>query len=103
MLATYCASKYAVHGLIQAAAKEWGAHGIRVNAYAPGPTATDMWANIDTTITFERGLEKGEFNVDRAKNVILGRLGVPDDVAKLVSFLASSDSEYITGEHSLYD
>ncbi|KAL8287322.1 hypothetical protein RQP46_003774 [Phenoliferia psychrophenolica] len=97
MLGVYCSSKYAVHGFVQAGAKEWGEFGIRVNAYAPGIiSTTDMWKGIDSSLGAAAGVEAGAMTVGREKDVCLGRLGFPEDVAKLVSFLASEDSEYIT-------
>ncbi|KAL8280143.1 hypothetical protein RQP46_007473 [Phenoliferia psychrophenolica] len=97
MLGVYCSSKYAVHGFVQAGAKEWGRFGIRVNAYAPGiiPT-THLWKGIDASLGAAAGVKPGEVTVGLEKGVCLGRLGSPEDVAKLVSFLASNESEFIT-------
>ncbi|QRV79326.1 short chain dehydrogenase [Ceratobasidium sp. AG-Ba] len=50
----YCASKFAVRGLTQTAAREWGQHGITVNTYAPGPTDTDMWNKVVMGVAPER-------------------------------------------------
>lgn len=59
---------------------------------------TKMWANIDEVFGAEQGLKAGEHMDDRRKEILLGRVSVPDDVAKLVSFLVSDDAEYITGD-----
>ncbi|KZT19760.1 NAD(P)-binding protein [Neolentinus lepideus HHB14362 ss-1] len=88
----YSASKFAVRGLTQAAACELGPYGITVNAYAPGV--------IDTALAQrhvshpETGFSMPQLTAQSA----LGRLGQPDDVANVVSFLASRDSSYMTGQ-----
>lgn len=83
----YSASKGAVAALTKAAAKEMAADNIRVNAVAPGMIDTDMFRKI--------GTEKIEMNL---KNIRLGRLGTPEDVANAIVFLASDLSSYITGQ-----
>ena len=71
------------------AASEWGRFGIRVNAVAPGFIKTPMH-DVDVA--------RGTFDEQALLSAIpLGRLGAPDDLAKLVTFLASSDASYITG------
>lgn len=92
-------------GFTQVAAKEWAyKYGICVNAFAPGIVDTPMWDLIDEKLGKELGLAKGEARKKHADDlVLLGRLSVPSDVAKLVSFLASADSEYITGKCMIVD
>jgi len=90
----YCASKFAVRSLTQTAAHEWGRHGITVNAYAPGPVDTDMW---------NKGVLGGAAGGDIAQTVILDRLATgkissPEEIAGLVSFLASPIARNITGQ-----
>lgn len=83
----YAASKAGVIGMTKSLAKEVGSRGITVNAVAPGFIATDMTDVL------------GEKFKDEAKNGIpLKRLGEPEDVAKVVSFLASEGANYITGQ-----
>ncbi|KAJ7512238.1 short chain oxidoreductase [Mycena galericulata] len=82
----YSASKFAVRGLTQAAAQELGPHKITVNAYAPGMIVTPMTQIIDT--------EK----VKESQSCALGYPGAPADVAAVVSFLASADAHFITGQ-----
>lgn len=82
----YSASKAAVIGLSKSLAREYARFGITVNAVAPGWIDTEGW--------------EGELDGKReeyASKIPLGRLGSPEDVAKGVAFLASDDSEYITG------
>ncbi|KAL1746138.1 hypothetical protein HDZ31DRAFT_62495 [Schizophyllum fasciatum] len=91
-LTSYVASKFAVRGLTQCAALELGPHGITVNAYAPGMIDTDM-------ITKSGIDEAGGHTLDNwAKIVPMGRYGVPTDIANVVSFLASKDASWITGQ-----
>ncbi|KAJ6564645.1 NAD-binding protein [Mycena capillaripes] len=83
----YSASKFAVRGLTQAAAMEFGAHGITVNAYAPGAIDTPM-------IAATRDMVVEQYT----KMSPLNKIGVPADIANLVSFLASKESQFITGQ-----
>ena len=83
----YATSKAAIVGLTKAAAKEFGPHGIHVNAVAPGLIRTDMSENLDTE------------EIDRrTERIALGRMGEPDDVADVVTFLCSGQTRYITGQ-----
>ncbi|PSK40247.1 Diacetyl reductase [Elsinoe australis] len=108
LLSHYSASKWAVRGLTQAYSMEMAEHGITVNAYAPGIVGTAMWDLIDEELGKKRGeklgevIKKGE-TIKKYTNelIALGRVSVPEDVAKLVSFLASKDSDYITGQTML--
>ena len=83
----YSASKGAVAAITKAAAKELAPNGIRVNAVAPGL--------INTTLLSAIGNEKIAENL---KNIRMGRLGEPVDVANVIVFLASDLSGYVTGE-----
>jgi len=103
LLGPYSATKWAVRGLTQAAAMEWAEHGITVNAYGPGIVGTAMWDLIDEKLGAKQGLAKGEALAQNAKSILLGRVSVPDDVARLVSFLSSEDSDYVTGQTMLVD
>jgi 3-oxoacyl-[acyl-carrier protein] reductase len=88
----YAASKAAVITLTQAFSKELGPKGITVNAVAPGVIETDM----TTSIIAERG------DAIRAATP-LGRIGQPEDIAGIVTFLASPDAGWITGRTILAD
>lgn len=83
----YSASKGAVAALTKAASKELAPNGIRVNAVAPGLINTGLLQAI--------GEEKIQSNL---KNIKMGRLGEPSDVANVILFLASDLSAYVTGE-----
>lgn len=105
LLGVYSASKWAVRGLTQALAMEMARHKITVNAYAPGIVGTAMWEEIDERLGGLEGRAKGEsLKVYAERHVALGRPSVPDDVAGLVGgFLASRDSDYVTGQTIVVD
>jgi NAD(P)-dependent dehydrogenase (short-subunit alcohol dehydrogenase family) len=71
---------------------------INVNAVCPGAVATDMFARLAEETEALEGLPSGEFMRCMPARIPLGRAGTPEDVAGLVSFLASSDSDYMTGQ-----
>ncbi|KAF9488919.1 acetoin reductase family protein [Pleurotus eryngii] len=90
-LSAYSASKWAVRGLTQSSALELAPYGIRVNAYAPGFIDTKMVEQVSAG-------HKREHKQYLAENVPLRRMGTPEDVANLVSFLVSDKASYITGQ-----
>jgi NAD(P)-dependent dehydrogenase (short-subunit alcohol dehydrogenase family) len=93
--AGYSASKFAVIGLTQALAREMAAHGIRVNAICPGIVVdTAMRAAIEA----QQQLYALPTTAEREKAIPLGRVSIPDDVARVAAFLASDEAAYMTGE-----
>ncbi len=93
-LAAYCASKAGVLMFTRVAAMELGAHGIRVNAIAPGTTLTGM-----TTMAYTRpSVEEGFL-----RHTPMGRYGQPEDVAQAVLYLASPLSAWVTGHLLVVD
>jgi meso-butanediol dehydrogenase/(S,S)-butanediol dehydrogenase/diacetyl reductase len=103
LMSVYSATKFAVRGLTQAAAKELGTYGITVNAYCPGVVDTDMWVTLDREMAKHTGAEPGAAYAQSVAAIALGRVEVPDDVAGLVSYLASPDGRYMTGQSPLID
>lgn len=85
--ANYTAAKAGVIGLTKTAAKELASRGITVNAVAPGFIETDMTAKLGD-----------EIQKKLIEQIPLGKLGQPQDVARVVRFLASDDAAYITGQ-----
>lgn len=83
----YCASKAGIIGFTKAMAKELGSKGIRVNAIAPGFIKTDMTDVLNDDI-----------KAKMIESIPLKREGSPDEVADLVTFLASDNSQYITSQ-----
>jgi meso-butanediol dehydrogenase/(S,S)-butanediol dehydrogenase/diacetyl reductase len=97
-LAHYCASKFAVIGFTQGLALEVAERGIRVNSVCPGYVRTSMQ---DREVVWEaelRGMTPEEVREEYSRAVPLGRLEEPEDVARVVIFLLSERSGYITGE-----
>jgi len=86
---TYSATKSAVEQLTRVFAKEIGSRGITVNSISPGPTNTEL---------FTEG--KNEETINRlASMASLGRIGEPEDIARVVLFLVSDDSAWITAQN----
>lgn len=90
----YNASKGAVRMLTKALAVELGPHGIRVNAICPGITETPLTAE---------GLRDATRREWFVKQIPLGRLGRPEDIAAVALFLASDESAYVTGADIVVD
>ncbi len=88
--AAYCASKAAVAMLTKVLAIEWAAHGVRVNAVAPG--------YVETALTRELVRERRLDLSAMERRTPMGRLGRPEDIAGAVMFLASEEAAYITGQ-----
>ena len=99
----YSASKFAVRGLSQSVAQELAPYQITVNVYSPGVVHTPMWEGIDLEMTRRRGTELGSEMAGMVAGIPLGRLETPEDVAGVVSFLASPDAAYITGQSIVVD
>ncbi len=86
----YGTSKAGVHAITRALAKDLAPDGIRVNAVSPGTIDTDFHKQIKST--------KPEVFASWANNIMLGRLGQPEDIATVVAFLASEGAAFITAE-----
>ena len=100
--AAYTTSKFAVIGLTQASALDLAPHRITVNAVCPGSVNTDRFNYWEADQAQAKGMSLEAFRAsivnDAGKSVPLGRIAEPEDVAKLVSFLASDEAEFITGQ-----
>ncbi len=94
MSTAYNASKGAVRLLTKSTAVQYAADKIRINSVHPGPIETDM---LDLVFP-EEGMRE-----QRTVNIPMGRMGMPDDVAKGVLFLASDEASYMTGSELVID
>jgi len=94
----YAASKAGVVSITRTAAQALAPHKITSNCICPGVVDTPMWKKIDADWAEIEGWEIGEAWKRRISLIPLGRPEKPDDVAGVVSFLASRDSDYMTGQ-----
>ena len=101
----YTMTKHAILGLIKAGAKSLIEHNITVNGYGPGVVRTEMWEQLDKDLVAIGKFEKrGQSMDDIAENMILmKRYSYPEDVVGTASFLASPESDYMTGQLLMID
>ncbi len=99
-LAAYSASKHAIIGLTRTAAGEVGKQGVRVNAVCPGPINTRMIHSLEQMINPNEPSAVAKSNTARNP---MGRYGEPEEVARIVVFLASDESDYVNGVAWLID
>jgi len=85
--ANYSASKAGIIGLTKTVARELGKYGVNVNAVAPGLIETDMMKNADESV-----------RTAALEEIVLKRIGMPEDIANLVAFLCTGLARHITGE-----
>jgi NAD(P)-dependent dehydrogenase (short-subunit alcohol dehydrogenase family) len=98
----YEASKAAVNSLTKVMAKELAPHKIRVNAIAPGPVDTKLFSGDPLGTDVEKR-ESGTTAIHLSEPVPFGRLGTPEEVARLALFLASPESDFISGSITSID
>ena len=102
--AGYCASKFVVSSLTQAAARRLAEHRITVNSFAPGLAHTPIWDVLEAdAIAAGQIQEKGEMIREFEKGVLLGRGQKPEEFGGMACFLASDDSDWITGQTVMID
>ena len=98
--AAYCASKFALIGFTQSLAQELGPHGVNVNAICPGFVDTERMDFIAAALA-PQGESTEEYRAmmirERETTVPMGRVAIGDDIARMAAFLASSESDYLTG------
>jgi meso-butanediol dehydrogenase / (S,S)-butanediol dehydrogenase / diacetyl reductase len=102
--APYCASKFAVNALTQAAARALAEHNITCNAFAPGVVDTPLWTQLDADL-LEIGdsQQPGQAMADFSAGILRGRAATAEDVVGTALYLASSDSDYMTGQVIMID
>ncbi|MDP7397329.1 MAG: glucose 1-dehydrogenase [Lentisphaeria bacterium] len=100
----YCASKSAVISLTQAGARSFAGDGITVNAFCPGVVKTELWEQLDKEF-MKYGLFKKPGDAMKAfsARILSGKPSTPEDIVGLAAFLASADSDYITGQSIMVD
>jgi len=97
----YSASKAAVISLTQGAARALAEHNITVNAFSPGVVQTPLWTTLDKDL---EAIGEGDSGFDSmAAGILLGRAAQPEDIVPTALFLASSDSDYVTGQTMAID
>jgi NAD(P)-dependent dehydrogenase (short-subunit alcohol dehydrogenase family) len=93
----YCVSKFGIIGLTQSLAKELAPHNIHVNAICPGDIETDMLVDEIRKVAKTKSASEEEVKKEKMQSIPIGRFAKPREVAQLVVFLASEESNYVTG------
>jgi len=94
----YAVSKLGVDQITRTIALEYAPSRIRVNAVSPGVINTPMWQSVDRLRGAHLGLSPGELTEQIVNAIPIRRLGMPEDVASLITFLLSDSADYITGQ-----
>ena len=103
-VAPYCASKWAVVSLTQSGARDLAQHNITVTGFAPGVVATEMWESVDRDLLEIGASERpGQAMEEFSAGILRGRVARPDDITGTTTFLASRDSDYMTGQIVMID
>jgi meso-butanediol dehydrogenase/(S,S)-butanediol dehydrogenase/diacetyl reductase len=98
-VAPYCASKFSVISLTQSGARALAQHNITVNGFAPGVVATPLWEQLDKDLMAIGASQRpGQAMEEFSAGILRGRTATPDDITGTTTFLASSDSDYMTGQ-----
>ena len=98
LVGVYCATKAAVISLTQSAGLNLIAHGINVNAIAPGVVDGDHWDHVDALFARHEGLQPGEKKRVVGAAVPFGRMATPADLTGMAIFLASPEADYIVAQ-----
>ncbi|WP_212524191.1 SDR family oxidoreductase [Actibacterium sp. MT2.3-13A] len=103
-VAPYCASKWAVVSLTQSGARDLAKHDITVTGFAPGVVATEMWEQVDQDLMAIGAAERpGQAMEEFSAEILKGRVARPEDITGTTTFLASRDSDYMTGQIVMID
>jgi NAD(P)-dependent dehydrogenase (short-subunit alcohol dehydrogenase family) len=102
-MGAYCASKFAVMGLVESLAKEVGEFGVRVNCVNPGPVEGGLARAMIRETAETQGRSEQESYDELTAPIALGRLVEPDEVADAVVFLASPLARFVTGQRLVVD
>ena len=103
-VAPYCASKAGVISLIQSGARDLAKHNITVTGFAPGVVATEMWEQVDRDLMKIGAAERpGQAMAEFSAEILRGKVARPADITGTTTFLASSESDYMTGQVVMID
>lgn len=103
-VAPYCASKWGVVSLTQSGARDLAKHDITVTGFAPGVVATEMWEQVDQDLMEIGAAERpGQAMEEFSAEILKGRVAKPEDITGTTTFLASRDSDYMTGQIVMID
>ncbi|MCV2866517.1 SDR family oxidoreductase [Albidovulum sediminicola] len=103
-VAPYCASKFAVVSLTQSGARDLAKHDITVTGFAPGVVATEMWEQVDQDLLAIGASERpGQAMEEFSAAILKGRVATPQDITGTTTFLASRESDYMTGQIVMID
>ena len=94
----YAGSKGAIISLTKTAAQQLGKYSINVNAICPAPTFTDIVKKLIKTRALEQNKSEEEVLKHYMRDVPLGRFNEPNDIAEIVLFLSSNESQNISGQ-----
>ena len=100
----YCVAKFGVLAVTQATARGLVEHGITVNAFAPGVVDTPMWIGLNEDIrAIHEQSEEDDPMREFATGTLVGRPAAPEEIAPFLVYLASSESDYMTGQMYMVD
>ena len=101
----YACSKHAVMAMINGGAKALVEHNITVNGYGPGVVRTELWEQLDKDLVAIGKFEKPGQSMDKLAQsmILMKRYSYPEDVVGTAAFLASPDSDYMTGQLIMID
>ncbi|WP_343082482.1 SDR family oxidoreductase [Ostreiculturibacter nitratireducens] len=103
-VAPYCASKWGVVSLTQSGARDLAKHDITVTGFAPGVVATEMWEEVDRDLMEIGAAQKpGQAMEEFSADILKGRVATPADITGTTTFLASKESDYMTGQIVMID
>lgn len=103
-VAPYCASKFAVVSLTQSGARYLAKHDITVTGFAPGVVATEMWEQVDQDLMEIGAAQRpGQAMEEFSADILRGRVATAADITGTTTYLASRDSDYMTGQIVMID
>ena len=96
--------KSAVVSLTQSGARDLAKHNITVTGFAPGVVATEMWEQVDKDLMDIGASDRpGQAMEEFSSEILRGRVATPEDITGTTTFLASEDSDYMTGQIVMID